>query len=192
MFFLLGGSEKKTRKAPVKTDEVSQRVKELFLSGRFPVVTTDRVEGKEISKVLGLVCCRGYDSEEAFFGMASRAVNKGAHAIVGYIENVAFHPDGSKYFSCYGTAVMFEWEPEEKFGAAALLSLKRPQIAGVQEEVRQDLLRAAAVRDDDAPVLRQGMRVNKVTSRDTMDEGSDPEGVSLGGGYKSVSRPASH
>lgn len=191
MFFLLGGNEKKTRKAPVKTDEVSQRVKELFLSGRFPVVTTDRVEGKEISKVLGLVCCRGYDSEEAFFGMASRAVNKGAHAIVGYIENVAFHPDGSKYFSCYGTAVMFEWEPEEKFGAAALLSLKRPQIAGVQEEVRQDLLRAAAARDDDAPELRQSMRVNKVTSRDSLDEGEEPEGLSLGGGYKSASRSVS-
>ena len=170
MFFLLGGNEKKTRKAPVKKDEVSQRVKELFLSGRFPVVTTDRVEGKEISKVLGLVCCRGYDSEEAFFGMASRAVNKGAHAIVGYIENVAFHPDGSKYFSCYGTAVMFEWEPEEKFGAAALLSLKRPQIAGAQGEIRQDLLRAATVRDDEAAVPRQVMRVNKVTSRDSEDE----------------------
>lgn len=185
MFFLLGGNEKKTRKAPVKTDEVSQRVKELFLSGRFPVVTTDRVEGKEISKVLGLVCCRGYDSEEAFFGMASRAVNKGAHAIVGYIENVAFHPDGSKYFSCYGTAVMFEWEPEEKFGAAALLSLKRPQIAGVQEEVRQDLLRAAAMQDDGAPVSRQTMRVSKVTPRDEMEEEQESDGLSLGGVYKS-------
>ena len=169
MFFLLGGNEKK--KAPVKRDEVSQRVNDLFLSGRFPVVTTDRVEGKEISKVLGLVCCRGYDSEEAFFGMASRAVNKGAHAIVGYIENVAFHPDGSKYFSCYGTAVMFEWEPEEKFGAAALLSLKRPQIAGAQGEIRQDLLRAAAVRDDEVTIPRQ--RVSKVTSRNSADEDLD-------------------
>ena len=168
MFFLLGGNEKKTRKAPAKADGVSERVKELFLSGRFPVVTTDRVEGKEISKVLGLVCCRGYDSEEAFFGMASRAVNKGAHAIVGYIENVAFHPDGSKYFSCYGTAVMFEWEPEEKFGAAALLSLKRPQVSGVQEEVRQDLLRAASMRDESVPPLRPGMRVSKVTPQDDL------------------------
>lgn len=190
MFFLLGGNEKKTRKAPVKTDEVSQRVKELFLSGRFPVVTTDRVEGKEISKVLGLVCCRGYDSEEAFFGMASRAVNKGAHAIVGYIENVAFHPDGSKYFSCYGTAVMFEWEPEEKFGAAALLSLKRPHLAGVQEEVRQDLLHAAALRDDAAPTSRQSVRVSKVTPRDDLEEGQESEGLSLGGVYKNHSHRA--
>ena len=123
MFFLLGGNDKKNRKPETqKGDRVTERVKELFLSGKFPVVTTDKVEGRQIAKVLGLVCCRGYDSEEAFFGMASRAVSKGAHAIVGYCENVAFHPDGSKYFSCFGTAVMFEWEQQEKFGAAALFS----------------------------------------------------------------------
>lgn len=121
MFFLLGGSEKKA-KAPAKSDGVMEKVKELFLGGKFPVVTTDKFEGKDISKVLGLVCCRGYDSEEAFFGMASRAVTKGAHAIVGYSENIAFHPDGSKYFSCFGTAVMFDWDPEERYGAAALIN----------------------------------------------------------------------
>ncbi len=135
MFFLLGGNDKKNRKpeAP-KTDRVSERVKELFLSGRFPVVTTDNVEGRRIAKVLGLVCCRGYDSEEAFFGMASRAVNKGAHAIVGYCENVAFHPDGSKYFSCFGTAVMFEWEQQEKFGAAALFGRPAAKVDDIEEE----------------------------------------------------------
>lgn len=121
MFFLLGGNDKKARKKEeTKADRVTERVKELFLTGKFPVTTTDMVEGRQIAKVLGLVCCRGYDSEEAFFGMASRAVGKGAHAIVGYCENVAFHPDGSKYFSCFGTAVMFEWAEDEKFGAAAL------------------------------------------------------------------------
>ncbi len=122
MFFLLSGNDKKNRKKEEQPDLMTERVKDLFLGGKFPVVTTDKVEGKQISKVLGLVCCRGYDSEEAFFGMASRAVNKGAHAIVGYSENVAFHPDGSKYFSCFGTAVMFEWEAEQRFGAAALLN----------------------------------------------------------------------
>lgn len=130
MFFLLGGNDKKARKKETpKTDQVMERVKELFLTGKFPVVTTDKVQGRQIAKVLGLVCCRGYDSEEAFFGMASRAVSKGAHAIVGYCENVAFHPDGSKYFSCFGTAVMFEWEQEEKFGAAALRQLRMEGVA---------------------------------------------------------------
>ena len=169
MFFLLGGNEKKTRKAPAKTDAVVERVKELFLGGRFPVVTTDKMEGKEISKVLGLVCCRGYDSEEAFFGMASRAVSKGAHAIVGYIENVAFHPDGSKYFSCYGTAVMFEWEQEEKFGAAALLSGKRQSPSlGV------DSPRSETARDDMASALgafRTAQTVQQTARQAVRDQG---------------------
>lgn len=131
MFFLLGGNDKKGRKKEEqKPDRAMERVKEIFLTGKFPVVTTDKVEGRQIAKMLGLVCCRGYDSEEAFFGMAARAVNKGAHAIVGYCENVAFHPDGSKYFSCFGTAVMFEWEQDEKFGAAAIRQLRMGAVAG--------------------------------------------------------------
>ncbi len=116
MLFLLGDSTKKKKKAETRStsDVANNKVKEIFLSGRFPVVTTHHVEGRRILKVLGLVCCRGYDSDEAFFGMASRALSKGAQAIVGYTENVAFHPDGSKYFSCFGTAVMFEYSSEER------------------------------------------------------------------------------
>jgi uncharacterized protein YbjQ (UPF0145 family) len=107
MLFLLG-NEKKAKKPTEPENDSLIRVKELFFSGRFPVVTTEMIEGKQVEKVLGLVACRGYDSEEAFFGMTSRAISKGATGIVGYQENVAFHPDGSKYFSCYGTAVQFE------------------------------------------------------------------------------------
>ena len=114
MLFLLSSSEKKTKKSQAQATETHDKVKEIFLSGRFPVVTTDNVEGRAIAKVLGLVCCRGFDSDEAFFGMAARAMKKGAQAIIGYHENVAFHPDGSKYFSCYGTAVMFAFEGCEK------------------------------------------------------------------------------
>ena len=113
MFFLLSG-DKKAKKPHAQQPEYNDKAKEIFLSGRFPVVTTDSVEGREIAKVLGLVCCRGFDSDETFFGMAARAMKKGAQAIIGYHENVAFHPDGSKYFSCYGTAVMFAFEGSEK------------------------------------------------------------------------------
>ncbi|MBQ9407664.1 MAG: hypothetical protein IJU37_13135 [Desulfovibrio sp.] len=115
MFFLLGGQDRKKRKGEKQagSNGATEKVREIFLAGRFPVVTTHTVEGRHIAKVLGLVCCRGYDSEEAFFGMAGRAMNKGAQAIVGYSENVAFHPDGSKYFSCFGTAVMFDYDPSD-------------------------------------------------------------------------------
>mgnify|MGYP001500482403 FL=1 len=126
MFFLLGGHEKKSRKAerPAGASDASDRVREVFLAGRFPVVTTHQVEGRRIAKVLGLVCCRGFDSDEAFFGMAARAMNKGAQAIVGYNENVAFHPDGSKYFSCFGTAVMFEFDPADPESLPLMLQQK--------------------------------------------------------------------
>ncbi|MDL2266588.1 hypothetical protein LJC46_01185 [Desulfovibrio sp. OttesenSCG-928-G15] len=107
MLFLLGGEKKK--KAAEEPIENIDRVRDIFLAGRFPVVTTtDLDETRKVSKVLGLVVCRGFDSEQTFFGMAARAVNKGAQAIIGYQENVAFHPDGSKYFTCYGTAVQYE------------------------------------------------------------------------------------
>ena len=88
MFFLLGGNDKKARKAEKQTraSDATARVRDVFLAGRFPVVTTHQVEGRRIAKVLGLVCCRGYDSEEAFFGMAGRAMNKGAQAIVAIMK----------------------------------------------------------------------------------------------------------
>lgn len=139
MFFLLGGQDKKARKAEKKSrlSGADSHVREVFLAGRFPVVTTHQVEGRRIAKVLGLVCCRGFDSEEAFFGMAARAMNKGAQAIVGYNENVAFHPDGSKYFSCFGTAVMFEYDPEDPDALPLLLQQKfrAQEQTGVNEVI---------------------------------------------------------
>ncbi len=108
MFFLLG-NEKSDKKAKQQAQTSSiEKVKELFRLGRFPVVTTQEISDRKIAKVLGLVCCRGFDADDAFFGMAAMAQNKGGQAIIGYSENVAFHPDGSKFFSCFGTAIVFE------------------------------------------------------------------------------------
>ena len=138
MLFLLGGQDKKTRKPEARKVENFDKVKELFSTGRFPVVTTGSMEGKQISKVLGLVCCRGYDSEEAFFGMSAMAINKGAHAIIGYVENIAFHPDGSKYFSCFGTAVMFEYDPADPEALPIMLQHKfraQEQLSAINEVI---------------------------------------------------------
>lgn len=82
-----------------------ESVKELFTTGQFQVVTTKEMPGKTVKRIIGLAAFRGYDMEQAFYGMITRALTNGANAIVGYRENVAFHPDGSKYISCYGTAV---------------------------------------------------------------------------------------
>ena len=82
MFMLLGGNEKKVQKETAQSDKLA-KVKELFSTGRFPVVTTQVFEGRAIAKVLGLVCCRGFDSEEAFFGMAAMAIKKARRASSG-------------------------------------------------------------------------------------------------------------
>lgn len=155
MFMLLGGNEKKTRKEAAR-DESLERVKELFGAGRFPVVTTQVFEGRPIAKVLGLVCCRGFDSEEAFFGMAALALKKGAQGIIGYSENVAFHPDGSKYFSCFGTAVMFAREARNDLVGAreATASFSTQQFAGAPyaAQYSRDTVEPASRAASDGPV----------------------------------------
>ena len=67
MFFLLGGNDKKARKAEKQTraSDATARVRDVFLAGRFPVVTTHQVEGRRIAKVLGLVVvCEGIETAE--------------------------------------------------------------------------------------------------------------------------------
>ena len=111
MLSLFGGDKKaRGRHEELKRGARMQNAKELFFSGKFPVVTTPLIKGRRIRKVLGLVSGRGFDSECAFYGLTASALDIGADAIVGYQENVAFHPDGSRYFSCYGTAVILEKE----------------------------------------------------------------------------------
>lgn len=95
-------------KRPEPDTALKQKIetaKELFTTGQFQVVTTKELPGRNIRKTIGLAAFRGYDMEQAFYGMITRALSNGANAIIGYQENVAFHPDGSKYISCYGTAV---------------------------------------------------------------------------------------
>jgi len=92
----------------LKRGQRLQNAKDMFYSGKFPVVTTPAMKGRRIKKVLGLVHGRAYDAECALFSLAASAMEIGAEAIIGYQETVAFHPDGSKFFSCYGTAVTLE------------------------------------------------------------------------------------
>jgi uncharacterized protein YbjQ (UPF0145 family) len=110
MLSIFAGADKKA-KDPVeelKSGKRLQHAKEMFYSGRFPVVTTPAVKGRRMKKVLGLVHGRGYDGECALMSLTAAAMEIGGEAIVGYQEAVSFHPDGSKFFSCYGTAVIFE------------------------------------------------------------------------------------
>ena len=126
MLSLFTGSDKKIRERheELKKGARLKNAKELFFSGKFPVVTTPGIEGRKIRRVLGLVSGRGFDSECAFYGLTASALDIGADAIIGYQENVAFHPDGSRYFSCYGTAVILEKEQATKPQRRALTTAK--------------------------------------------------------------------
>lgn len=110
MLSFLAGNNVKTKKhsEDALRGPRIQHAKEMFYTGKFPVVTTPSIKGRRIKKVLGLVNGRGYDGEFSFYGLTASAIEIGADAIVGYQENVAFHPDGTKFYSCYGTAVVFE------------------------------------------------------------------------------------
>ncbi len=136
MFFLLGNDKAEKTKKNMQISSV-EKVKELFKLGRFPVVTTQEIADRKIAKVLGLVCCRGYDADEAFYGMAAMAQNKGGQAIIGYNENIAFHPDGSKFFSCFGTAVVFERESRDVRDSFTTSFESHSEIPSVKEYVQQ-------------------------------------------------------
>ena len=110
MLSLFTGGDKKFKdpNEELKQGKRLQHAKEMFYSGKFPVTTTPGVKGRRIKTVVGLVHGRGYDGECALLSLTASALEMGADAIVGYRETLAFHPDGSKFFSCYGTAVTFD------------------------------------------------------------------------------------
>lgn len=92
----------------LKRGQRLQHARDMFYTGKFPMVTTPSIKGRRIKKVLGLVHGRGYEAECSLLSLAASAMEIGADAVIGYQEAVAFHPDGSKFFSCYGTAVILE------------------------------------------------------------------------------------
>lgn len=104
----------------LKRGQRLQHAKDMFYSGKLPVVTTPAMKGRRIKKVLGLVHGRGYDAEIALLSLAASSMEIGGDAIIGYRETVAFHPDGSKFFSCYGTAVILEKPGAPKTGRRAI------------------------------------------------------------------------
>lgn len=174
MFTLLGGNDKKVQRKE-KTSEPKknelQEAKTLFSVGKFPVVTTQVCEDRPVAKVLGLVCCRGFDSDEAFFGMAAMAVRKGAQGIIAYSENIAFHPDGSKYFSCFGTAVMFQRDarsdlvyrtPQENIAIAKSMLVDDQDVINLSANISMDTVgspkeKTVSIRpsEEDDPVLQR-------------------------------------
>lgn len=102
---LIFGAPKKQIKDDVKMDQRLKLAKELYLAGKLKIVTTESIPGRDIMGAFGLIVCRSYTFDNAFYGLMAQAIDVNADAIIGYRESVAFHPEGDKYYSCYGTAV---------------------------------------------------------------------------------------
>ena len=104
---LIFGSPKKqgTFREDIKTDHRMTLAKDMYMAGKIKIVTTETIPGREIQSAFGLIVCRSYVFDNAFHGLMAQAVDVNADAIIGYRESVAFHPEGDKYYSCYGTAV---------------------------------------------------------------------------------------
>jgi uncharacterized protein YbjQ (UPF0145 family) len=104
---LIFGSPKKqvSRKEDVKNDHRLTLAKDMYMAGKIKIMTTETVPGREIQSAFGLIVCRSYIFDNSFYGLMAQAIDVNADAIIGYRESVSFHPEGDKYYSCYGTAV---------------------------------------------------------------------------------------
>jgi len=103
---LIFGSPKKTAaREDTRNDQRLNLAKEMYMAGKIKIMTTETVPGREIQSAFGLIVCRSYVFDNAFHGLMAQAIDVNADAIIGYRETVAFHPEGDKYYSCYGTAV---------------------------------------------------------------------------------------
>ena len=105
MALLFGAPTRKLSKTDDGQDVRLAQAREAYLAGKIKIVTTDMVPNQEVAGTFGLIVCRGFVFENAFHGLIAQALDVNADAIVAYRESVAFHPEGDRYYSCYGTAV---------------------------------------------------------------------------------------
>lgn len=92
-------------KDDIKSDHRLTLAKDMYMAGNVKIMTTETVPGREVQSAFGLIVCRSYNFDNAFYGLMAQAIDVNADAIIGYRESVSFHPEGDKYYSCYGTAV---------------------------------------------------------------------------------------
>ena len=105
MALLFGAPTRKLSKTDDGQDVRLAQAREAYLAGKIKIVTTDMVPNQEVAGTFGLIVCRGFVFDNAFHGLIAQALDVNADAILAYRESVAFHPEGDRYYSCYGTAV---------------------------------------------------------------------------------------
>lgn len=106
MALIFGSPKKQTSRAEgAKNDHRLRLAKDMYMAGKMKIMTTETIPGREIQSAFGLIVHRSYNFDNAYYGLMAQAIDVNADAIIGYRESVSFHPEGDKYYSCYGTAV---------------------------------------------------------------------------------------
>lgn len=107
MPLIFGNPSRKARnsKDDAKKDQRLELARAQYVGGNIKIVTTEQVPNRDVMGTFGLIVCRSYNFDNAFYGLIAQAIDANADAILSYRENVAFHPEGDRYYSCFGTAV---------------------------------------------------------------------------------------
>ncbi len=105
MALIFGSPKKNSDRDDIRNDQRLTLAKEMYMAGNMKTMTTETIPGRDIQSAFGLLVCRSYVFDNAFYGLIAQAIDVNADAIIGYRESTAFHPEGDKYYSCYGTAV---------------------------------------------------------------------------------------
>jgi hypothetical protein len=110
MPLIFGAPKKGTRSQDDRQDQRIAVAREQYLAGRVKIVTTDEMPNRQVQGTFGLLVCRSFTFDNAFYGLVAQAMDVNADAVLAYRESVSFHPEGDRYYSCYGTAVRLKPE----------------------------------------------------------------------------------
>ncbi len=107
MALMFGSPARKGRRSQedAKKEQRLEMARTMYLGGKLKIVTIEEIPNRDVMGTFGLVVCRSYNFDNAFYGLIAQAIDANADAILGYREAVSFHPEGDRFYSCYGTAV---------------------------------------------------------------------------------------
>lgn len=110
MPLIFGAPKKNPHAQDDRQDRRIAMARDHYLAGKVRVVTTDEMPNRQIQGTFGLLVCRSFSFDNAFYGLVAQALDVNADAVLAYRESVSFHPEGDRYYSCYGTAVRLKSE----------------------------------------------------------------------------------
>ena len=69
MALLFGSPKKQGNKEEGKLDQRLTLAKDMYMAGNMKIMTTETIPGREILSAFGLIVCRSYNFDNAFYGL---------------------------------------------------------------------------------------------------------------------------